>query len=90
MDHMLETAVLSMRRAGGMLPYLGHPLFSRFSAWQQVHPMSGGISRVRIDSTKDYSEFRRKQFDIELAPLPKSLALSKADAELNRRVKLAI
>lgn len=90
--HIYDTAVRSMRRdsASGLVPYLGHPLFSRYSAWQQVHPMSGGVSRVRIDSMKDYSEFRREQFGIELAPLPKSLELSKADAELNRRVKLAI
>jgi hypothetical protein len=90
--HMFETAAQSFRSrsAAGLVPYLGHPLFSRFSAWQQVHPMSGGISRVRVDSISDYRELRRKQFDIDLAPLPQSLQLSKADAELNRRVKLAI
>jgi hypothetical protein len=52
--------------------------------------MSGGISRVRIDSSKDYEELRRNRFGVDLIPLPKSLALSKADAELNRRVKIAI
>jgi hypothetical protein len=54
-----------------------------------MHPMSGGIGRVRIDSAADYRELRRRQFDIDRAPLPKSLELSRADAELNRRVRLA-
>jgi hypothetical protein len=90
--HILRTAVRTFNsRAGGrFLPCLGHPLFSRFSAWKKVHPMSGGIGRVGLDSASDYREFRRKQFQIDQIPLPKSLELSKADADLNRRVKLAI
>jgi hypothetical protein len=72
------------------MPYLGHPLFSRFSVSQRTHPMSGGVRRVRVDASSDYLERRRRRFGIELAPLPKSLELSKADAELNRRVKIAI
>ena len=55
-----------------------------------MHPMSGGISRIRLDSAADYRNLRKQQFDIDRAPLPKSLELSKADAELNRRVKLLI
>jgi hypothetical protein len=75
---------------GAFMPYLGHPLFSRFSVSQRTHPMSGGVRRVRVDASSDYLERRRRRFGIELAPLPKSLELSKADAELNRRVKIAI
>jgi hypothetical protein len=90
--HMISTAIKSMRRdgLGGMIPYLGHPLFSRYAAAKREHPMSGGISRVSIDSFADYRELRKKQFGLENAPLPRSLQLSKADTELNRRVKIAI
>ena len=90
--HILGAAVKSMRQdgLGGMIPYLGHPLFSRFAASKRMHPMSGGIGRVSIDSVADYRELRKKQFGFENAPLPRSLQLSKADTESNRRVKIAI
>ena len=51
--------------------------------------MSGGIGKVHLDSASDYREIRKNRFDVDLVPLPKSLALSKADAELNRRAKIA-
>jgi hypothetical protein len=73
-----------------MIPYFGHPLFTRFSVWKKMHPMSGGVSRVSVDSYFDYSELRRKRFGVDLIPLPKNLELSKADEELNRRAKIAI
>jgi len=69
---------------------LGLPLFCRYAARTRRHPMSGGVGRVDVDSFSDYRELRKKQFGYERVPLPKSLQLSKADAELNRRVKLAI
>jgi hypothetical protein len=75
---------------GGFLAYLGHPLFSRFSAAKRLHPMSGGIGRVLVDSISTYQDLRATQFGFKQVPLPKSLQLSKADAELNRRVKFAI
>jgi hypothetical protein len=88
---MFRTAFRSVRgdSFSGFIPYLGQPLFSRFAVWKKMHPMSGGISRVRLDSVADYRELRKRQFDIDRAPLPKSLALSQADTESNRRVKLA-
>jgi radical SAM superfamily enzyme YgiQ (UPF0313 family) len=90
---ILRTAFDSLRpkeAKTGMLPYIGHPLFTRFSVWRNTHPMSGGIGRVHVDSSSDYRELRRKLFGLDLIPLPKSLALSAADVELNRRVKIAI
>jgi len=69
---------------------LGLPIFCRYSAYVRQHPMSGGIGRVRADSFADYRELRQKQFGYEQIPLPQSLELSKADAELNRKVKIAI
>jgi len=52
--------------------------------------MSGGVADVHIDSVSAYEDLRQKQFGFRQLPLPKSLRLSKADAELNRRAKLAI
>jgi Radical SAM superfamily len=90
--HMMRTGAkrLRLKAIGGLTPYLGHPLFSRFAAARRMHPMSGGVSRVRIDSVSDYLALRKDQFGIEQLPLPKSLELTKADAELNQRVKIAI
>ena len=89
--HILYTAMEGFHREAirGFLAYLGNPLFSRFSAAKRLHPMSGGIGRVVVDSVSAYQELREKQFGFAQAPLPKSLQLSKADAELNRRVKFA-
>jgi len=90
--HILQTAIQGFRREalGGLLVYLGNPLFARFSAAKRLHPMSGGISRVRLDCVSAYEGLREKQFGLKHIPLPRSLALSKSDAELNRRVKLAL
>jgi radical SAM superfamily enzyme YgiQ (UPF0313 family) len=91
LGHIFLTALRTFRPdVLSGLPCLGHPLFSRLSIAQGMHPMSGGLGRVRIDSVADYRELRYKQFGFEHAPLPKSLELSKADADLNRHVQLAI
>jgi len=90
--HLVRTAVRTIPRMqphAGFVPYFGQPLFSRISAARRTHPMSGGIARVRLDSDSDYRAMRQERFGVDLVPFPKSLALSKADAELNRRVKLA-
>jgi hypothetical protein len=57
-------------------------LFNRYCAWRRLHPMSGGVMRVRRDSVRDFLPLRRKAFDFALAPLPRSLALPPADAAL--------
>ena len=59
-------------------------IFNRYMASQQMHPMSGGVDRLRIDSVEDYIELRRETYDIQLAPLPDSLSLSAHDQALNR------
>ena len=90
--HIVYTALEGFRKdsAAGLLASLGHPLFSRFSAAKRLHPMSGGIGSVLVDSVSSYRDLRARQFGLEQVPLPKSLQLSRADAELNARVKLAI
>jgi hypothetical protein len=60
-------------------------LFSRFAAFRQMHPMSGGIGRVFRDGNADYLYLRRKRFGVSLAPLPASLQLSSEDAAINSR-----
>jgi hypothetical protein len=47
--------------------------------------MAGGIGRVRA---AEYLPLRRSLFGFDRAPLPRSLALTAADEEINRRAKL--
>jgi hypothetical protein len=81
---------LSQSRVLNRVLYVGQPLFNRYAAGKRMHPLSGGISRVRLDSFADYRELRKKQYALEYVPLPKSLTLSKADSELNRKAKLTV
>jgi radical SAM superfamily enzyme YgiQ (UPF0313 family) len=59
-------------------------IFSRYSASQRMHPMSGGVDRLRMDGAQDYAALRRSVYDIDLAPLPDSLPLSIQDENMNR------
>ena len=76
------------RRAGALFAVFGLSAMSRLAAARRVHPMAGGIARVRRDGVRDYAELRRNLFGLDLAPLPGSLALSAVDEESNRRAKL--
>jgi hypothetical protein len=58
--------------------------FNRYCAWKGMHPMSGGIGRVRLDRAADFAALRRSRFDIDLAPLPQSRRLE----AVNRAVRL--
>jgi radical SAM superfamily enzyme YgiQ (UPF0313 family) len=60
------------------------PIFMRLSAWKGIHPMSGGVGHVYRDHVSDYAALRRSQYGFDLAPLPRSLELSAADAAFNR------
>jgi hypothetical protein len=59
-------------------------MFNQYCALRRIHPMSGGVVRVRRDHVQDYLALRREAFGFELAPLPRSLKLSAADSLLNR------
>lgn len=59
-------------------------IFGRYSASQRMHPMSGGVDRLWVDSAADYAAMRHETYDINLAPLPDSLQLSVQDERLNR------
>ena len=69
---------------------LNQAVFSRYSAYRRRHPMSGGVGLLRRDKAADYVRFRRQVFEIDLAPLPKSLTLSRIDSARNLRAKLAV
>jgi hypothetical protein len=74
------------------VPTLGAIAFwgmCRLAARRRLHPMSGGVSRVRLDGVDDYLPLRRKLFGLDLAPLPTNLALSAADQAINRTAKLS-
>lgn len=77
------------RTPGELLAIGGYALQSRLGARARAHPMAGGIGRVRRDHAGDYAHLRRARYGLDLAPLPRSLALSAADDELNRTAKLA-
>ncbi|HEY6065527.1 MAG TPA: radical SAM protein, partial [Thermoanaerobaculia bacterium] len=74
------------RRSGALFAVAGLSAMSRLAAARRLHPMAGGIARVRRDGAADYAGLRRRLFGLDLAPLPGSLALSSADEDLNRRV----
>jgi hypothetical protein len=77
----LASYVVDAARSGQMTAAAGSAVmwaFNRYCAWKGMHPMSGGIGRVRLDRAADYAVLRRQRFDIDLAPLPESRRL---DAE---------
>jgi len=65
-------------------------IFSRYMAAQKMHPMSGGIAPVRVDSHADYLRLRTERYGVEMAALPESLRLSSEDEALNRRARWRI
>jgi hypothetical protein len=67
---------------------IDQPLFSRYSAFRHRHPMSGGVGLLQRDGAADYSLYRRNVFEVDQVPLPRSLALSAADAERNAHAKV--
>jgi len=62
----------------------------RHYAKQGMHPMSGGTGKIYLDSVNDYTDLRKKYYDIELAPLPNNLALSPADELFNKNINWEI
>jgi hypothetical protein len=78
LPRILRHLTRSARPSGDM----AMSLFNRYCAWRRLHPMSGGVMRVRRDSVRDYLTLRRDAFGFEQAPLPRSLALPPADAAL--------
>jgi radical SAM family protein len=78
------------RTYGELLSVTGYTLMSRLGAVRRRHPMAGGIFPMRRDRVDDYLPLRRRTFGLELASLPRNLALAAADEEINRQAKLPI
>jgi Fe-S oxidoreductase len=57
---------------------LGYSAFARYAAARRMHPMAGGLWRVRQDRAADYREARRRHFGLDLLTLPRNLALRNA------------
>ena len=69
---------------------LGQAALVRLAIPRGEHPMAGGVGRVRLDRVEDYRALRRRVFGIDLAPIPRSLALSAEDEALNRTARLRL
>ena len=46
---------------------------ARRAAAHRMHPMAGGMRRVRLDRVEDYLGMRRRLYGFDLAPLPRAL-----------------
>jgi hypothetical protein len=67
---------------------LGQAGLARWAARRGEHPMAGGVGRVRLDHADAYRGLRRRVFGLDLATIPRSLALSAADEALNRTSRI--
>jgi len=81
---------LDFRRGAALFAIAGYSAQSRLASRLRTHPMAGGTWRVCRDHAQDYAALRRSLFGVDLAPLPRSLALTPEDADLNRRAKLVV
>jgi hypothetical protein len=64
-----------------------YSVLSRMAIAQDMHPMAGGVGRVRLDGASDYLHLRRERFGFELVPLPASLEPSETDQAANRAAR---
>jgi radical SAM superfamily enzyme YgiQ (UPF0313 family) len=78
------------RTSAGLLAIAGYTVQSRLAAAGRRHPMAGGILPVRRDHVEEYLPLRRRVYGLELASLPRNLALTAADEEINRQAKLPV
>lgn len=86
-----ENFYRSLIRQGGLqVEQRNFAFFNYLSAKQKMHPNSGGLRKVSVDSIDQYIDYRIRQYGYDMAPLPRGLKLSTADEETNRRAKLAV
>jgi radical SAM superfamily enzyme YgiQ (UPF0313 family) len=88
-SHYAERALRNLKQSCSLatvieiLQFTVSNVFSRYSAFRRMHPMSGGVGRVVRDHVDDYLPLRIKTFGFDLVPLPKSLQLSAEELVLN-------
>jgi hypothetical protein len=78
------------RHGQTLFAVLGQAGLARWAARRGEHPMAGGVGRVRLDRADDYRGLRRRVFGLDLATVPRSLALSAEDEALNRTARLGL
>ena len=54
---------------------------SRLAVAQGMHPMAGGMHRVRLDAAADFRHLRRARFGCDLVPLPHSVRVEDARSQ---------
>ena len=79
-----------LRTPGALFAVVGGAAQARLAVRRGAHPMAGGTVRVRLDRAADYLPLRRRTFGFDRAPLPRSLTLSRADEEINRKARLVV
>src|SRR4029078_2576920 len=81
-------------RRGAFMPQItsaiAMTLFNRYCAWWQMHPMSGGVHRVKLDQASDFGSLRRDTYGFDLAPLPQSLQLRPEEKTIQRTFELEV
>ena len=73
-----------------MLEAIGKSAFNRYAASSRMHPMSGGIGRVKLDRASDFGLLRRETYGFDLAPLPTSLQLHPEEKAVQRRSEINV
>jgi hypothetical protein len=76
------------RTRQALFAILGQAGLVRWAIPRGEHPMAGGVGRVRRDRAEDYRALRRRVFGVDLAAIPRSLALSVEDEAVNKTAKL--
>lgn len=69
-----------------------YSVLSWHAAAHRLHPMAGGLRRVRLDGVDDYIDLRRHTYGFDLAPLPGALerdGLLRSDPSIRREEKAA-
>lgn len=66
--------------------------FSRYAAWQKMHPLGGGFCGVVLDSASDYADLRKQYFgDIldknNLFPFPILREVSEIEEKQNKEIR---
>ena len=64
--------------------------FNRYSARRRMHPMSGGMRRVKLDRASDFGSLRQDTYGFDLAPLPQSLRLDADEETVQRTFELDV
>jgi len=63
---------------------IGAVAFNRLWAANRIHPMSGGVGRLKIDNARELKDLRMRTYGFEHAPLPRNLDLGSVEEKANK------